>query len=128
MSTSIPKGWDLDLAVGLAFEKDDVRRLLTESGLIECKVDLKAYRTGNVFIEYEYRGQPSGLAITEAAFWAIGLLNAEGTIETIVFVSVPRLKDLCRPFLKTSHDLAGGDHHRTRGIKLPMFELLNLDK
>ncbi len=35
----------------------------------EVKNDLMAERTGNVAIEYECRGKPSGLAVTRAEFW-----------------------------------------------------------
>ena len=41
-----------------------------ESYTIEVKWDMKAPETGNVAIEFEYRGNPSGIEASEADFWA----------------------------------------------------------
>jgi hypothetical protein len=46
----------------------DIR--IRNSGMtFEVKHDMKAMETGNIAIEYETRGKPSGLATTIADFW-----------------------------------------------------------
>ena len=43
---------------------------LLTSDSIECKRDYRAHDTGNVFVEFESRGKPSGIRKTEAEHWA----------------------------------------------------------
>ena len=86
---------------------------------IEVKRDLKAGATGNVFVEYESRGKPSGISTSEADYWCFAL--------RFVFLLIPtqRLKALCRPYLGGSRDKQGGDSNTSKGILLPVKELLN---
>ena len=44
--------------------KDGARRFT-----VEIKNDIASMRTGNIGIEYECRGKPSGIAITKADYW-----------------------------------------------------------
>lgn len=39
------------------------------------KYDLKVEETGNIAIEYESRGKPTGIAITEADYWVYKFLG-----------------------------------------------------
>lgn len=41
----------------------------------EVKYDLKVEQTGNIAIEYECRGKPTGIAITEADYWVYKFLG-----------------------------------------------------
>jgi len=38
---------------------------------IECKLDLMCEKTGNLAIEYEHTGKPSGIWVTKSKYWAI---------------------------------------------------------
>jgi hypothetical protein len=116
MPTDIRQGFDLDLKGGEAWE--DFFSNIVASGKVECKRDKKAHQTGNVFIEYECRGRCSGLSVTEATWWAIGIEGSNGDIETAILVSVPWLKDKCRTYLGTTRDVVGGDDKATRGVLL----------
>ncbi|HEY1878465.1 MAG TPA: hypothetical protein VGG68_00885 [Caulobacteraceae bacterium] len=64
------------------------------------KIELKSEtfqweQTGNIAIEYEQNGRPSGIAVTEADYW-VHELKRDG--ETLVYLMFPtsRLKDLAR--------------------------------
>lgn len=46
---------------------------------VEVKRDLKATKTGNVAVEMRYRGNPSGVLISQATFWVI-VLDTEAVI------------------------------------------------
>ena len=110
--------FDLDLKSGKEWE--NFFENIVYSGKLECKRDKIAHKTGNIFIEYKCRGKKSGLSITEANWWVIGIENRNGDIETAILASVKWLQDKCRPFLETSRDVIGGDDNASRGILLKM--------
>jgi hypothetical protein len=124
MSTDIHQSeintkFDVDLSIGREWEETF---LSIFAGKIECKRDGLFCSTGNIFIEYKYRGKPSCLSTTEADWWAIGLESVNGDIEKAVLVSVPWLKEKCRPLLGTKKDVLGGDNKLARGILLSLEE------
>lgn len=111
------KFFDVDLPAGENWEQ---QFLVLMAGKIECKRDRAAHKTGNIFIEYQFNGKPSGLAITEASWWAIGIDGKTGDVETAILVSVAWLKAKCRSFIGTKRDVRGGDRTKARGILLRM--------
>lgn len=117
------KFYDIDLPGGQEWES--FFKNIVTSGEIECKRDKKAHETGNVFIEYQCRGKPSGLSITKANWWAIGIDNKNGNVETAILASVPWLKHICRKYYKTSRDVVGGDNNLSRGILLRFSDFQN---
>ena len=74
-----------DLEVGQV-EEERLAHLLS-GGKIEVKRDFIAHKTGNVFVEYESRGAPSGISTTQADYWAFVL-----EYETVVIIPSNRLK------------------------------------
>lgn len=92
---------------------------ILENQKIEVKTDLQANKTGNVFIEYESRNKPSGIAKTEAQFYTFILSN-----ELIILIDTDSLKDICRGYLSTPKDIKGGDSNTSKGILLPVKELI----
>jgi len=109
--------FDLDLRSGEEWE--GFFQGIVESGKIECKRDRKTHETGNVFIEFYCRGKKSGLSVTEAEWWAIGIENKNGDIETAILASVPWLKNKCRSLWKTNR-VRGGDDNAAQGILLKL--------
>ena len=85
---------------------------------IEVKSDRRAHRTGNVFVEYASRGKPSGLATTQADYYCFEVK------ETFVLISVIKLKLICRKYFKTERDITGGDENTSKGILLPVLDML----
>lgn len=92
---------------------------ILSSKKIEVKTDFKAYKTGNVYVEYESRGKSSGIATSEAEYWAFVLTKL-----CIVIIEKNRLKKMCRKYLKTNRDRLGGDNNTSNGILLPIKDLL----
>ena len=66
---------------------------LLSNRTIEVKADKIAKRTGNVFVEYESRGKPSGISKTEAEFYCFVVEDL------ILFIPTEKLKKLmCKIF------------------------------
>lgn len=108
-----------DLSIGQLGEKG-LGQLLDNSK-IEVKTDLKASDTGNVFIEYESRKKPSGISTTKADWYAFILSK-----ENIIIIKTSKLKMICREYLFSYRDIEGGDNNTSKGILLPITELVEL--
>ncbi len=110
------KGFDLDLAYGESRENVLAQALGNESK-IEVKSDRQAVKTGNIYVEYESRGKPSGISTTTAEWWAYEVLPA-------VFVLMPtsRLRYLVDEQRKVRF-VRGGDNNSSKGVLLKVASL-----
>lgn len=106
-----------DLKVGQTKEKE--LGLIFNNKKIEVKYDLKALETNNVYVEYYSRGKLSGISISEADYYCFALTNG-----TFHLIETSILKDKCRKHLNTWRDRKGGDNNTSKGILLPITELL----
>ena len=62
--------FDIDLKYGKEREDRVVSLLDKKKNKIEVKTERDWWhRTGNIAIETEYRGKPSGLSVTKADYW-----------------------------------------------------------
>lgn len=62
----------------LLFHKVDWQNLIIQDITVECKTDEYTKDTGNMFIEFECGGKPSGITATKADIWAnYFLINGE---------------------------------------------------
>lgn len=104
-----------DLEVGQIAERE-LADLLGKK--IEVKNDQIAHKTGNVFIEYESRGKRSGIAISESDYYCIVIK------ERYILIQKDELKELCRKYLGTNRDVKGGDNNTSKGILLPIVDLV----
>ena len=105
-----------DLKVGQTKEYE--LGLIFNSKKIEVKYDLQALKTGNVFVEYFSRGKKSGISITEADYYCFAFGKIFILVETL------ELKIKCRKYLNTKRDIKGGDSNTSKGILLPIKELI----
>jgi hypothetical protein len=105
-----------DLKIGQEYETK-LFELLGKT--IEVKRDFKCLETGNIFVEYESRNKPSGIAISEADYYCYWLSNYH-----LIIIEKDELKKLCRKYLKTNRDVKGGDMNTSKGILLPLKEFL----
>ena len=105
-----------DLVVGQMAEKKLAEVL--QGKRIEVKSDKVAHKTGRVFVEYESRGKKSGLATTQADYYCFEVSGV------FILISTPALKAICRKYIGTEHDIRGGDSNTSKGILLPLLELL----
>ena len=104
-----------DLKVGQV--KEEELGNILNSSTIEVKYDLKALKTGNVYVEYFSRGKQSGISKSKADYYCF----AFG--ETFHLIKTSDLKDRCRKYLNTDRDKVGGDNNTSKGILLPIKEL-----
>jgi hypothetical protein len=113
------EGFDIDLSFGGIREGAFANVLFKAT--VEHKSDQVCRRTGNVFIEYEYSGRPSGIAVSTAQFYAI-----EFDDDCWVVVPTERLKVLCRRLVQADRLRlkAGGDNNQCRGVLLKLSELI----
>ena len=118
------KKFDLDLAYG------KVREQRVADMLTDKKVEVKSerdmwVRTGNIAIEYESYGKPSGIAATEADYWFHNLCIGDDTFATLVF-DVPSLKRIIDN-LDYKKTVSGGDHNASRMYLLNIQKLFSSD-
>lgn len=105
-----------DLEVGQAAEKEVGEMLANQK--IEVKLDKMAKRTGNIYVEYESRGKPSGVARSEAEHYCFVVGNLK------LFIPTDRLKELIEPLKGTKFDKRGGDNNTSKGVLLKLTDLL----
>ena len=75
------KEWDLETT------KDDV---VTH---FEVKADRRTFATGNICIEFAYKGEDSGIMTTKADYWVLYVVN-EGKVERIYLVPTEDLRKM----------------------------------
>ena len=114
------KKFDLDLAKGLEMEQK-----LSEF-FTGTKIEVKSERhlwgkTGNHFVEYEYKGTKSGLSITEAEYWALMLIREDETVVIVYIVPIERMKALARKHW--NNRTIGGDDNASKGVLVPIEEI-----
>tara|TARA_Y100000356_G_C11229652_1_gene274179 strand:+ start:39 stop:425 length:387 start_codon:yes stop_codon:yes gene_type:complete len=114
--------WDKDLQYGEAGE-DWLVWLGSNGAKIEVKTERDIWhRTKNIFIEYKYKGNPSGLAVTKSDYWVTNLKKGNKTFATVV-VETKRLKKNLKRLIKNgkvSIGKKGGDFNMSEGILLPL--------
>lgn len=105
-----------DLKVGQA--KEIELGNIFNNSKIEVKYDLQALDTGNVYVEYESRSKKSGITTTEADYYCFCIGN------TFHLIKTEDLKIRCRKYIGTNRDKKGGDNNTSKGILLPIKELI----
>jgi hypothetical protein len=118
------KKFDLDLAYG------KVREQRIADMLQDKKIEVKSERdlwmkTGNIAIEYECYGKPSGIAATEADYWFHNLCVGDKTFATLVF-DVPSLRTIIDN-LDYKRSVSGGDNYASRMYLLNLQKLFSSD-
>jgi len=92
--------------------------VLTDAS-IEVKRDYLAAKTGRLFVEFQSRGKPSGLATSEAEYWAFVLYGHK-----VVILPTESLRDICRKKFKAGKVVKGGDNNTSLGVLLELGDLL----
>lgn len=116
------KRFDLDLAYGQVFEKK-VADILGNSK-IEVKTEKDKWKqTGNIVIEYESRGKPSGIVTTEAAYWCHNLAMGDDIVCSLFF-SVSTLRRYIAQHNPRS--VRGGDDMTSKLYLIKLTDLVTL--
>jgi len=105
-----------DLKVGQTKEKE--LGAIFNNKTVEVKYDLQALETNNVYVEYYSRGKKSGISTSQADYYCFAFGD------TFHLISTSSLKDKCRKYIGTHRDKKGGDNNTSKGILLPIKELL----
>ena len=116
------KRFDLDLAYGQVFEKK-VADLLGKSK-IEVKTEKDKWKsTGNIVIEYESRGKPSGIITTEADYWLHNMAYGDDIVFSIL-VPVATLRKYIAQHNPRS--VRGGDDMTSKLYLIKLTDLVTL--
>ena len=118
------KKFDIDLSYG------KVREQRVADMLTDKKIEVKSERgmwvkTGNIAIEYESYGKPSGINATESDYWFHNLCIGDDTFATLVF-DVPSLKRIIDN-LDYKKSVSGGDNNASRMYLLNLQKLFSSD-
>ena len=118
------KKFDLDLAYGQLHE-DRIADML-QNKKIEVKTERDQWsKTGNICIEFQSYGKPSGIKATEADFWFHNLALGDDVFCTLVF-SVDNLKKIVEQ-LDHHRVVNGGDHNASRMFLVNLSKLFSTD-
>ena len=118
------KKFDLDLQYG------KVREQAVADMLQDKRIEVKSergmwMRTGNIAIEYESYGKPSGIAATESDYWFHNLCIGDEIFATIVF-DTKNLKRIIDN-LDYKRSVNGGDHNASKMYLLNLQKLFSSD-
>ncbi len=116
--------FDLDLQYG------QLREQQVHDMFHNKKIEIKTERdwwkkTGNIAIEYECNGKPSGIDKTESDFWIQILSLGVDNYCKLIF-EVPRLKRIVEKY-KPTHSRMIGDRNASRCVLIPLNELFEKD-
>ena len=122
--TNDRKKFDIDLEYGKVREKQ-VADMLQDK-----KIEVKSERgmwqkTGNIAIEYESYGKPSGIAATESDYWFHNLCIDDETFCTLVF-NTDSLKKIIDN-LDYKRSVSGGDHNASKMYLVNLQKLFSSD-
>lgn len=118
------KKFDIDLEYG------KVREQKVADMLQDKKIEVKSERdvwqkTGNIAIEYESYGKPSGINATESDYWFHNLCIGDETFATLVFDTASLKRIIAN--LDKKRSVSGGDNNASRMYLLNLQKLFSSD-
>lgn len=119
---------DIDLKFGK--QGEEWLTLLASEKKIEVKRDRMWKTTGNLFFEYRYKGEPSGIATTKADYFAYILFDGSDNVATYIW-ETERLKKALSSMMKLQtcrKIMNAGDGGLTAGLLVPIAELGHLTR
>ena len=118
------KKFDIDLAYGKVFEEKIIEMLQDKK--IEVKTERGMWsKTGNIAIEFESYGKPSGINATESDYWFHNLAIDKEVYCTLVF-STPMLKQIVQK-LDDHKVVKGGDNWASKMFLVNLSKLFSTD-
>lgn len=91
---------------------------------IEVKRDSWICKSGNIAVEYESRGKPSGIAKTQATHWCF-IFSGDYNDEVMVLIETERLKRISRIFFKKGSVKSMGDNNTSKAVLIPVEKFIN---
>ena len=118
------KKFDLDLEYGKVREQQVADML--QDKRIEVKSERDVWqKTGNIAIEYECYGKPSGINATESDYWFHNLCIGDETFATLVFDTTSLKRIIAN--LDKKRSVSGGDNNASRMYLLNLQKLFSSD-
>ena len=118
------KKFDIDLAYGQMHE-DQIIEMLQDKK-IEVNTERGMWtKTGNIAIEFESYGKPSGINATESDYWFHRLAVDDDVFCTLVF-DVPTLKKIVEK-LDYHKVVKGGDNYASKMFLVNLSKLFSTD-
>ena len=116
--------FDIDLQYGTIKEEKIIDMFVNKK--IEVKSERGMWmKTGNICIEYESYGKPSGIITTEADYWFHNLCIDDNIFCTLIF-DIHKLKQLIDK-LDFKKSVSGGDHNASRMWLVSIQKLFTSD-
>ena len=119
------ENFDIDLDFGKKGE-ELILEIFEGNSKIEVKTERDRWmETGNIVIEYRYKGKPSGISVTKAKWW-IHILSLDGKMKFSFIFPVDVLKRKIKSMLadKTARLTMGGDENMSSLALLPIKEVI----
>ena len=118
------KKFDIDLEYGKVREKQVADMLQDKKIEVKSERDMWQ-RTGNIAIEYQSYGKPSGIDATESDYWFHNLCVGDDTFCTLVF-NTESLKKIIKN-LDYKRSVSGGDHNASKMYLVNLQKLFSSD-
>lgn len=119
------KKFDLDLAYGELHETEFLNVLKNKKVEVKTERD-KWVKTGNICIEYQSYGKPSGIDATEADYWVHNLAVGDDVYCRLLF-SVDTLRKIIREPNKFK-TVFGGDNNASRMYLIKLSKLFTKEQ
>lgn len=120
------KDFDFALEFGQIFEQELLNAMVGNLK-IEVKTEKSKWRdTGNIFLEYESRGKPSGLVVSKADYFAFCLADDNSSKfhpHSFFLISTAQLRHWLSVHKKEFKPVNGGDDNTSKGILIPINRL-----
>ena len=118
------KKFDIDLKYGQLREKK-VHDIFSNKK-IEVKTERDWwYKTGNIALEYECNGKPSGINATESDYW-IHILAKGNKNHCMLVFEVKELKKIVKKY-KEQYTRMVGDRNASKCVILPIRKLFDVE-
>ena len=118
------KKFDIDLQYGKVREKDVADMLQDKKIEVKSERDMWQ-KTGNIAIEYQSYGKPSGIDATTSDYWFHNLCIGKETFATLVF-NTDNLRRIIKN-LDKKKSVSGGDNNASRMYLLNLQKLFSSD-
>ena len=118
--------FDLDLKFG-EFHEQLLFQSLSKTGnvTVEVKTDRLAAKTGNLAVEFRYRGRPSGIQTTKSDEYFFVIVEQDGSIRYRLNIPTAKLKKIAYRRYLNGLTTTGGQYNATEMILIPIIDLLN---
>jgi len=122
IKTKANKKFDIDLKYGQVREKQVSNIFANKKIEVKTERDWWA-KTGNIALEYECNGKPSGITATKSDYW-IHILAKDKKNHCMLVFEVSRLKKIVKKY-KDTHTRMVGDGGRSKCVILPIKKLFD---